>query len=272
MPRRCGGPTLPGQQGTYGSLADGGGGFALRPVPDLAARPRDAKHLMDVELLSPDRLVRYLARSVSVTFLEALAGCYLRSAPRAVPRAVGAHGRGPGGWHRRDRGGVLGVRRHDRVPRDRRAGCRCPRARRRRSRPGALHTRCAAHEVEGRCHAGSESREGSTDLPPQLLQLVRSTPLDGHRAVSLRAGTATARTDLRGIAGATRAAQPAAVVHAPGLGGIQATSPTAAASGSWSSSWPLGIHAGRASDTAVASLRRALDLTGTHAISRGQVA
>ncbi len=67
-------------------LAGAGAAFALLPVPDLG-RPAgwEDTHLMDVELLSPDRLVRYLARRVSETFLEELAQLCMRSAQEAFP-------------------------------------------------------------------------------------------------------------------------------------------------------------------------------------------
>lgn len=67
-------------------LAGAGAAFALLSVRDLSAHP-DAgdSHLMDVELLSPDRLVRYLARTVHRSFLEGLADFWMRCAHEAHP-------------------------------------------------------------------------------------------------------------------------------------------------------------------------------------------
>ncbi len=67
-------------------LAGAGAAFALLPVPDLSGHHDSGDiHLMDVEFLSPDRLVRYLARSVHRTFLEQLADSWLRCALEAHP-------------------------------------------------------------------------------------------------------------------------------------------------------------------------------------------
>lgn len=48
-------------------LSRDGASFALVPVPDLMAATEfgtKSSLLVDIEMLSPDRLVRYLARSV----------------------------------------------------------------------------------------------------------------------------------------------------------------------------------------------------------------
>ena len=67
-------------------LGGAGAAFALLWVPDLSvpAGARDS-YLMDVELLSPHRLVRFLARAVSRSFLEGLAECWMRCAHEAHP-------------------------------------------------------------------------------------------------------------------------------------------------------------------------------------------
>ena len=60
--------------------------FSLIPVPDLASLSReDGCLLVDVELLTPDRLVRYLARTVSHQFLSRLAATYLDAAQMLYP-------------------------------------------------------------------------------------------------------------------------------------------------------------------------------------------
>lgn len=67
-------------------LAGAGAAFALLPVPDLSGHHDSADiHLMDVEFLSPDRLARYLARSIHRMFLDQLADAWLRCALEAHP-------------------------------------------------------------------------------------------------------------------------------------------------------------------------------------------
>lgn len=69
-------------------LSRDGASFALLPVPDLLsiAGPEVAPNLVvDVELLSPDRLVRYLARTVSIRFLNDLADAYVAAAREQYP-------------------------------------------------------------------------------------------------------------------------------------------------------------------------------------------
>lgn len=67
-------------------LSPDGAGFALLTVPDLDAlvHARD-EVLVDVELLTPDRLVQYLSRTITTPFLEALATMYLAAAQEQHP-------------------------------------------------------------------------------------------------------------------------------------------------------------------------------------------
>ncbi len=65
-------------------LGRAGAAFALLPVPDLTG-PAGDPVLVDVELLSPDRLVRYLARRLHREFLENLAVAWIRCAEDAYP-------------------------------------------------------------------------------------------------------------------------------------------------------------------------------------------
>ncbi|GAA3721415.1 hypothetical protein GCM10022399_42220 [Terrabacter ginsenosidimutans] len=63
-------------------LSQAGASFAVLPVPDLesfAARRADPA-LVDIELLTPDRLVRYLGRRVGLKSLDELAGAYMDAA------------------------------------------------------------------------------------------------------------------------------------------------------------------------------------------------
>ena len=68
-------------------LSADGAAFALLPVSDLTSlgTGRGDSLLVDIELLSPDRLVRYLARSVATRFFESLADAYLAAAQEAYP-------------------------------------------------------------------------------------------------------------------------------------------------------------------------------------------
>ncbi len=67
--------------------SDAGAGFALVPVADLAAvsTADPSSFLFDVELLSPDRLVRYLARRAAALFLAKLETLYLAAAVETFP-------------------------------------------------------------------------------------------------------------------------------------------------------------------------------------------
>ena len=67
-------------------LAGSGAAVALLSVPDLLGHP-DASdnYMMDLELLSPDRLVRYLSRRVRREFLEHLVDSWMRCAQDAHP-------------------------------------------------------------------------------------------------------------------------------------------------------------------------------------------
>lgn len=65
-------------------LGEAGASVALTRVPTLAAEPHD-RVLVDVELLMPDRLVRYLARPLSRRFLEELAEFCRRVADERLP-------------------------------------------------------------------------------------------------------------------------------------------------------------------------------------------
>lgn len=65
-------------------LAQTGDAFALLPVPDLLAVATDSV-LVDIELLSPDRLVRYLGRRVRGESLQRLAHAWTRCADDADP-------------------------------------------------------------------------------------------------------------------------------------------------------------------------------------------
>src|SRR3954466_7678436 len=63
-------------------LSEAGASFAMLPVPDLEsfALRRSGPRLVDIELLAPDRLVRYLGRRVGLGFLNELAAAYLAAA------------------------------------------------------------------------------------------------------------------------------------------------------------------------------------------------
>ncbi|MFD1826761.1 MULTISPECIES: hypothetical protein [Mumia] len=66
-------------------LSGSGAAFALIAVPDLSRAVDDGVRLMDVELLSPDRLVRYLNRPVPRRFFEQLAEAWMSCAQDAHP-------------------------------------------------------------------------------------------------------------------------------------------------------------------------------------------
>jgi hypothetical protein len=77
---------VPGVTGRL--LSADGAAFALLPVPDLVAvgdPGARSRFVVDVELLSPDRLVRYLARTVSSQFLVNLANAYVAAAHEQHP-------------------------------------------------------------------------------------------------------------------------------------------------------------------------------------------
>lgn len=82
QPRRP--PTSPPRSGPRLLSADGAN-FALIKVPSLAAE--GDLPLADIELLTPDRLVRYLARPMSRTFLTRLADSWLAAAADPRPEA-----------------------------------------------------------------------------------------------------------------------------------------------------------------------------------------
>lgn len=64
-------------------LSESGAAFALVRVPDLDA---DRERLvLDVELLDPGRLVRYLAREFDLEFIRDLAGLFIDSASEPAP-------------------------------------------------------------------------------------------------------------------------------------------------------------------------------------------
>ncbi len=64
-------------------LSPDGAAFALLAVPDLALNRESIG--VDLELLAPDRLVRYLARPVALEFVDKLAEFFLRGAVDPVP-------------------------------------------------------------------------------------------------------------------------------------------------------------------------------------------
>src|SRR5690606_11346533 len=68
-------------------ISPGGASFALLPVPELAAlAAQDASSMrVDLELLSPDRLVRYLSRRITPASLSELADAYLAAADKPYP-------------------------------------------------------------------------------------------------------------------------------------------------------------------------------------------
>jgi len=67
-------------------LSESGAAFALLPVPSLSAANRAVGRTpVDLELLTPARLVRYLSRDVSLTFLEQLADALVQAATDPHP-------------------------------------------------------------------------------------------------------------------------------------------------------------------------------------------
>ncbi|MGC5626962.1 hypothetical protein ACPYO6_01770 [Georgenia sp. Z1344] len=72
-------------------LTSAGASFSLIPVPDLtlvnSPTPPDSL-LVDVELVSPDRFVRYLGRRIDTTFLLELADMYLSAAEVENPEEL----------------------------------------------------------------------------------------------------------------------------------------------------------------------------------------
>ena len=63
-------------------ISDGGGALALLYVPDVRLGHAP---LLDIELLTPDRLVRYLAREIEPDFLTRLADSLLSGAIEPFP-------------------------------------------------------------------------------------------------------------------------------------------------------------------------------------------
>lgn len=61
-------------------LSEAGASFALLPAPSLANFDYPYTHLVDIELLTPDRLVRYLVRPLSRDALARLAEAWMQAA------------------------------------------------------------------------------------------------------------------------------------------------------------------------------------------------
>ena len=87
-----GAPELEGSSTEYGRghairlLGPAGAAFSLLPVPEVAVVEGPASTLLvDIEMLTPDRLVRYLARRVEIRFLEQLADAWMRCASEPYP-------------------------------------------------------------------------------------------------------------------------------------------------------------------------------------------
>lgn len=70
-----------------GLISEGGARFSLIPRPELhRSTVGGTPHLVvDIELLSPDRLVRYLSRVLSRTAVEQLTSLFMSSAEDAHP-------------------------------------------------------------------------------------------------------------------------------------------------------------------------------------------
>lgn len=66
-------------------LSDAGASFALLPAPSLVDVGHPDTHVVDIELLSPDRLVRYLGRRLSSESLQRLAAAWLQAAHDLYP-------------------------------------------------------------------------------------------------------------------------------------------------------------------------------------------
>ncbi|WP_445257340.1 hypothetical protein [Nocardioides aurantiacus] len=66
-------------------LSEAGASFALLPAPSLVNFDYPYTHLVDIELLTPDRLVRYLGRPLSRDALVRLAEAWMRAAQDEHP-------------------------------------------------------------------------------------------------------------------------------------------------------------------------------------------
>lgn len=67
-------------------LGPAGAAFSMLPIPEVAVDDRPASTLLvDIEVLTPDRLVRYLARRVEIRFLEQLADAWMQCASEPYP-------------------------------------------------------------------------------------------------------------------------------------------------------------------------------------------
>lgn len=80
-----------GDTGTIGRLVSpSGAAFGLVPVPDPWGRPTGpaGRLLVDIELLTPDRLVCYLGRRIPTSSLVRLATAYLQAATDLHPEVT----------------------------------------------------------------------------------------------------------------------------------------------------------------------------------------
>lgn len=66
-------------------LSQAGASFAILPAPSLVDSNYPATHVVDIELLEPDRLVRYLGRSLSANTLQLLADAWMQAAQDEYP-------------------------------------------------------------------------------------------------------------------------------------------------------------------------------------------
>ena len=66
-------------------LSSAGAGFTLVPAPVPGLKSSTGTFVTDVELLSPDRLVRYLGRHIRHRFVSQLASFYLAAAAEPDP-------------------------------------------------------------------------------------------------------------------------------------------------------------------------------------------
>lgn len=66
-------------------LSQDGAAFAIRPVPTLVSTDSSGTRVADLELLSPDRLVRYLGRNIQEQTLKLLADAWLQTARDNYP-------------------------------------------------------------------------------------------------------------------------------------------------------------------------------------------
>ena len=71
--------------GSVRLLSEAGASFALLPAPSLINFDYPYTHLVDIELLTPDRLVRYLARPLSRDALARLAETWMQAAQDEHP-------------------------------------------------------------------------------------------------------------------------------------------------------------------------------------------